>query len=103
MASEPSEPSEPIVHVVDDDFFAALPYLVANRASDGELAARLQPEANGITNGQGDPLLFGHAGNCGEPQSRDLTDHLEEVWHGIDGRNTFEVVLVHPKRLVHPP
>ena len=68
-----------LVDMIDDDLFTALPDLVANRASDLEFAAGLQSEANGVPDGQRDLLLLSHPGNCGKPQSRDLTDHLEEV------------------------
>src|ERR1700722_1622659 len=79
--------------MVDDDRLAALPDLVANRALDLEFAARLQSEADVITDAASDPAIFGDARDCGKAHARHAAHDVEDRRDRLDAADGGYVSL----------
>ena len=56
-------------HIVDNDGFACVSHLTANRGFDAQFASRLQPEIDAIEEFAVNPFVLGHAGDGDEANS----------------------------------
>src|ERR1700761_1100634 len=77
--------------VIDDDGFAVLPDLAADRGFDAELTTFFHTEIDAVANGATHPAIRCYARNRNESHACDLANGVQDFGNGVDLLDSFDV------------